>query len=370
MDTAMIKVYTRPDLGQAWLHQRRGQRPHMALVLGFTATGLLPGISAAGATPTDRRFTALADAEFLVSGPQKNPVYALPPLHQGASPVYLSRAVVSEQGISVDVFDAGLPVSPPIPHLHLGGTPAQCVTTGQAMSLETVHHLWQQGLHWGTILANRAADYLLLAECVVGGTTTALAMLMALGFDAAGKVNSSHPRCNHAQKIAVVKQGLGRAHLPASTGYIDALKIVAAVGDPMQPVVAGMAMAASQVKPVMLAGGTQMLAVYGLMNALAKAHAYDWSPQRVVIGTTRWVAEDPTGDTVGLAKAVKATLLASQLSFRQSRFAALRAYEAGFVKEGVGAGACAIAASLYQGWDQSQLLTAVESLLPQKICSD
>jgi NaMN:DMB phosphoribosyltransferase len=109
-----------------------------------------------------------------------------------------------------------------------------------------------------------------------------------------------------------------------------------------------------------------MLAVYALMVALAKAEGYDWNPTQVVVGTTRWVAEDATGDTVGLAELTGACLMATQLSFANSRFEALRAYEQGFVKEGVGAGGCAIAAALYQNWGQPELLSAVEALLDQK----
>jgi NaMN:DMB phosphoribosyltransferase len=55
--------------------------------------------------------------------------------------------------------------------------------------------------------------------------------------------------------------------------------------------------------------------------------------------------------------------MATPLSFANSRFEALRAYEQGFVKEGVGAGGCAIAAALYQNWGQPELLSAVEALL-------
>jgi NaMN:DMB phosphoribosyltransferase len=139
------------------------------------------------------------------------------------------------------------------------------------------------------------------------------------------------------------------------------------VGDPMQPLVAGLAIAASRTRPVLLAGGTQMLAVYALMTALAAAEDCPWNPDNVVVGTTRWVAEDGTGDTVGLAHLTGACLMATQLSFAESRFEALRAYEQGFVKEGVGAGGCAIAASLYQGWGQPELLAAIETLLDQRL---
>jgi uncharacterized protein (TIGR00303 family) len=185
--------------------------------------------------------------------------------------------------------------------------------------------------------------------------------LTGLGIAAAGKVNSSHPTCNHTQKWAIVQAGLQQAGLIAPG--IDPLQLVAAVGDPMQIVVAGIAIAASRSCGVMLAGGTQMLAVYALLRAIAPAYGLMWQPEQIVVGTTRWVAEDTTGDTVGLAKLIGTVpLLATQLQFTAARYPQLQAYEQGYVKEGVGAGGCAIAASLYQGWDQGQLLQAIEGL--------
>jgi uncharacterized protein (TIGR00303 family) len=198
---------------------------------------------------------------------------------------------------------------------------------------------------------------------VVGGTTTALAVLTGLGWKAMGKVNSSHPTCNHQQKWDLVCAGLETLNLRFRTA--SPMQIVAAVGDPMQIVVAGMTIAASLRCGVLLAGGTQMLAVYALTQALAQAENLAWCPEQVLVGTTRWVAEDSTGDTVGLAQLTNAALLATSLSFADARYAALRAYEQGYVKEGVGAGGSAIAAHLYQNWSQQQLLEAIEALADQ-----
>lgn len=358
----LIKVYTQSRRGEDWLGRVRGLRPELVLTLGFTETGLVEGISAAGATPRDRTFTALADAEFMVNGLTPAPKYPLPPLQAGASPALISRAVMAGQGISLVVLSAGLPLPPTVPYIDLGGKPAQCLSTGAALPLTVVEHLWRQGLAQGEALA-ADSDYLLLAECVVGGTTTALGILTGLGLDAAARVNSSHPTCNHGPKQALVAKGIALAGLPEKP---HPLEVVAAVGDPMQPLVAGMAIAASRSRPVLLAGGTQMLAVYALMVALAAAESCEWNPQNIVVGTTRWVAEDATGDTVGLAELTGACLMATQLSFAESRFEVLRAYERGFVKEGVGAGGCAIAATLYQNWSQLDLLSTIEALLDQK----
>jgi uncharacterized protein (TIGR00303 family) len=415
----MIRVYTQLAQGQGWLKQYRGRPPVLACILGFTATGLIPGISAAGATPEARKYTAIADAEFLVNGVTPQPQYPLPPLKAGASPVLISRAVVEAFNLPLYLFNAGLPHPPAVEAIDLGGVPANCLTSGNALPLETVKHLFEQGLKWGEQLA-AAADggYVIISECVVGGTTTALSVLTGLGIAASGKVNSSHPHCNHAHKWEIVQVGLekwgreaGRAeeadtvNVSLPTSYpVDPFQLVAAVGDPMQIAAAGMAISASRYSGVLLAGGTQMLAVYALAQALVKTaggaggeekqepsfmpissqqkppltsarlhsdaspafnkDALAWQPEQVVVGTTRWVAEDPTGDTVGLAQDIGSVpLLATQLSFAASRYPQLQAYEQGYVKEGVGAGGCAIAAHLYQNWNSVQLLQAIEGLI-------
>ena len=409
----MIRIHTQFIQGNQWLQQYRGQPPLLACILGFTATGLIPGISAAGATPEDRKYTAIADAEFLVNGFTANPQYPLPPLDAGASPVLISRAVVEACQLPVYLFNAGLPQPPAVPAIDLAGLPANCLTTGKALPINTVKQLFEQGLIWGQKLATLTpSGYVMIAECVVGGTTTALSVLTGLGIAAMGKVNSSHPHCNHLQKAEIVRMGLQQAGWETKQAeFIDPFELVAAVGDPMQITAAGMVIGASQSVGVLLAGGTQMLAVYALARVLAllqeareageaggaggagevgeaggaggageargaegaKIRAYrrslnslSWHPQQIVVGTTRWVADDPTGDTVGLARAIGGVpLLATDLSFAQSSYPQLRAYEQGYVKEGVGAGGCAIASHLYQGWNTSQLLQAIEALLAQ-----
>jgi uncharacterized protein (TIGR00303 family) len=363
----MINIYTQVALAEAWLHRYRGKLPIFACVLGFTETGLIPGISAAGLTPEDRQYTACADAEFLYYGAEYYPKYPLPPLTSGASPVLISRSVVANLHIPVYLFNAGLLHIPPVPLIDLGGMAARCLSQGAAMDIATVKQLLTEGLRWGSQLSCDAGNsYLILSECVVGGTTTALAILTGLGIDAVGKVNSSHAVCNHQQKWDLVQTGLAKAKI---SSLVDPLELVAAVGDPMQVVVAGMAIAASRKCGVLLGGGTQMLAVYALIQAIAHTYSLSWKPAEIVIGTTRWVAEDPTGATIDLAQSFSKNsippLLGTKLSFANSRYSQLQAYERGFVKEGVGAGAACIAASLGENWQQNQLLEAIEAEMEQ-----
>jgi uncharacterized protein (TIGR00303 family) len=356
----MIQIHTQPSQAQQWLARYRGKLPLFACVLGFTDTCLIPGISAAGKTAADRRYTAIDDAEFLANGVRPQPTHPLPPLIAGASPVYIARSIVAALDLPLYIFNAGLPTPPTVPHIDLGGKPAACLTTGKALPIEIVTHLYQQGLIWGEKLGTAAGDgYLIIGECVVGGTTTALSLLSGLGIDAAGKVNSSHPVCNHQQKWAIVQQGLSQLE-----SSLTPLELVAAIGDPMQIVVAGMAIAASRTSGVLLAGGTQMLAVAALIQAIDVGQGLEIDTAQIVIGTTAWVAGDRSGDTVALAELIpQFPLISTQLSFAESRYPQLQVYEQGFVKEGVGAGGAAIAASLYRDWGQVELLEAIEQLL-------
>ncbi|WP_414618812.1 TIGR00303 family protein [Calothrix sp. CCY 0018] len=456
----MLRIHTNIAQGETWVSKYKGKKPAFACVLGFTETALIPGISAAGSTPEDRKYTALADAEFLYYGADKRGQYPLPPLIAGASPVFITRAVVEELKIPVYLFNAGLPEAPTVPTIDLEGVAAKCLSQGAAMDLATVRHLFEQGLIWGEKLSrNKENDYLVIGECVVGGTTTALAILSGLGIAAQGMVNSSHPVCNHAQKWEIVQAGLGkmrgwgdgemgrwgdggtrgqgdkgtrrwgdgestfvgrlpplrevvlakrlrRRYLKGEMGRqeqiqnpkethpllkskirlgkfagtetdpsnfpqnrIDPLRLVAAVGDPMQVAVAGMAIAASRDGGVLLAGGTQMLAVFALASAICEFYNLSWQPSQVVVGTTRWVADDSSGKTVELAQqigrkgAIEPSLFSTELSFDNSRYFQLQAYEQGFVKEGMGAGGACIAAYLSENWQQHQLLKAIEAQL-------
>jgi NaMN:DMB phosphoribosyltransferase len=144
----------------------------------------------------------------------------------------------------------------------------------------------------------------------------------------------------------------------------------------MQPVVAGMALAASKYLPVVLAGGTQMAAVLALAAALYRAEGdtltgLDFAGvnfENIALVTTGWVANDPSSDLAGLAAEIEerfgplgSAYLAANLNFADSAVPAMRLYEAGFVKEGVGAGAAAFATMLAANLSAQEFLPAIEA---------
>ena len=143
-------------------------------------------------------------------------------------------------------------------------------------------------------------------------------------------------------RFRLLETGLKASGIKFGALADDPIKAVSCVGDPMVPAFAGLVIGAAGKVPVLMAGGTQIGAIAAVINAL-KPDVLD----NVAMGTTRWIIADKTADLKGIvAQIADIPIMAADLSFGQSRFEGLRAYEAGVVKEGVGAGGASIAAIL------------------------
>jgi len=363
LDDRPILLVHAPERGRALAAQLAGRRPLFVCTVAHTETAEIDGLSGAGATPELRRLTAAADAEALYHG-RPLCMDGVPSNPNGApGPVIITLAGLRLAGVESVVVDAGLRVKPDAPTISVADRWGESIVTGRAVPHAAA--LFERGLTVADDLAGRA-DYLVLAESVPGGTTTALALLCGLGYDAWGKVSSSMPDNAHALKSAVVRTALAAADLGGADRGRPALTVAAAVGDPMQPFVAGLALGAHRRVPVLLAGGSQMAAVLALLVAAAKERHEPLNVDRLAIATTSWVAHDPTADLAGLAAVIgEVPVLASGLDFSTSRHPPLRRYEQFLVKEGVGAGAAAIVAALKAGADGAQLLAAVEAVYEQ-----
>ena len=335
-----------PLQAERWCDRLRTQAgdTQVLLVLAGTATAAVPGISAAGATPASRRLTAAADAELLLLGPAQRRPHALPPLPAGVSPALIARVVVEQLGLEPLVVDAGAAVAPAVPHLQLGAKLARCLSSGRAMPPEQVKRLLALGRRWGEQLV-RLDRPVLLAECVPGGTSTAQAVLQALGVEAAGLVSGSLREPAHALKCALVDQGLAAAGLQPPA---EPEAVLAALGDPMQALVAGLVQtAAGHDLPLLLAGGSQMAAVLALALALSPAAQRPRIAAWAALATTAWVAAERSSDLELLLARIGARWCSAPIAFaaglRFSRCSApqLLDFERGFVKEGVGAGGLA-----------------------------
>jgi uncharacterized protein (TIGR00303 family) len=353
---APILFAAAPAAGHAFVARWRGTRPSFCCLLAHTDTCLVPGLSAAGASEELRPLTPAADAEVVNLGtPRCLPRLPSNPLG-AAGPAGITRAALLAAGIDATFVGAGLRVWPETACLRIACEPGGNIELGCAV--QHAAELFEAGMQLGRSL--KQAPYLVLGESVPGGTTTALALLLALGYAAEGRVSGSQAGNGHALKSRVARRALHAAGFNPGDGRTDPLKAVSHVGDPMQPLAAGVVLGATEVGcEVLLAGGSQMLAVAALLQALHGSRALD----RVAIGTTRRVVEDPAADVAGLAQEISPHLpvLAANLDFSASRHEALRAYEGFLVKEGVGAGGASIAALLQTGQPVEQLEAAIDA---------
>lgn len=312
--------------------------PLFLCVISYTATCEVPGITAAGANPSLLKYTSVADAEYLHYGHCKC-IDAPPATPDGKpTPAVITRAALNLGNIPLIVVNAGAKIRPSIPFLDMGLDPGRNIAYERAMDPSNVLQAVEYGKMLGRQLS-QVSDLLVIGESIPGGTTTALAVLCALGIDAKFHVSSSMVKNPHELKNKIVDSALQREKKKVAT----ALDAVSAFGDPMMASVAGLATGAIEGKcNVLLAGGTQMVAVLAVLKEIC-----DYG-DKVRIGTTKYVLRDKTSAIEKLVKAVDpdVPVLACDLHLEDSSEPGLRAFADGFVKEGVGAGGASIVSTL------------------------
>ncbi len=310
------------------------------LTIAGTKTIYHDGISAAGANQESLAFTAALDSEYLELGKVKT-VDKLPVSPAGiVSPVIVSKACLNLTEAKSFVIDAGAFIKPQIPLIDLYSSPADSIETGFTMTIEKVHTLFNYGRQVAKKYLN-FSDYMILSECVVGGTTTALGLLTALGYDCFDMVSSSIPKGNHSLKQRLVLEGFEKATKRDDFKKLESnpLYAISILGDPMQAVVAGMAIESIfQEKPVVLAGGSQMIALASLVKELALA---DDLGDLLSIATSPWIVNDASAKTRELAEYTckNVPIIYADLNPDDYANSVFDAYFQGHVKEGVGAGA-------------------------------
>jgi uncharacterized protein (TIGR00303 family) len=322
------------------------------LTIGTTDVSLIPGITIAGAKPELTHFTPAADAEYLLLG-KCRVINTVPMTPDGKpTPALITRAALRLINAGVLVVNAGSRVKPLIPHVDLQGEPGLDIIKSDALRRNVVERMVDNGLVLGENLG-RSFRVLIIGESIPAGTTTAMAFLVAMGYDAWHKMSSASPTNPRELKISVVKRALERAGV--SKALDDPILAVSKVGDPVIPAIASIAIGAARAEShVILAGGTQMGAVLAFIKAFDKS-----ALSRLAIATTRWLINDKSADLVGLVKEIHPIpVVSSNLNFDDMPYEGLRAFEEGFVKEGVGAGGSLVAASI-MGFDLGRVKMAI-----------
>ncbi|RLI75548.1 TIGR00303 family protein [Archaeoglobales archaeon] len=306
-------------------------------VIGNTKTAEVEGITVAGENPELIKYTPPADVELLYYGKCKS-ISAIPATPDGKpTPALITYTALKLVDVPFFVVDSGLMVKPKIPYISIEAPVGNNIAESKAMDYKDVLEAFERAKTFGEQIS-KYVDIVIIGESIPAGTTTAAAVLKALGLNAA--VSSSMPKNPVELKMKVVEKALGRM------GKIsDPFEIISEVGDPVMVGVSGIAMGSR--KPVVLAGGTQMVAIANVLKRLGDIDA--------VIATTSYVTNDKNAD-MNLSPC---PVISVDLGLDKSEKEGLRAYAQGFVKEGVGAGGAALLACV-NGINQDEFVKAIE----------
>lgn len=341
-----FELYGNIDLAQNFIDSVKSGRFLFSFVISYTETSEIPGITFAGADKDSIQYTPPADAEYLHYGYCKT-IDKIPMTPDGKpTPGILTKTALESASISHLTINAGSKITPQLPFIESSLPFGKNISIQDAMTDTIVSHAVEYGQILGRSLAS-LTDCLMIGECIPGGTTTALALLKALGYDA--KVSSSIPHNPVELKNQIVNSALER--VDSEHPY----SIVAKIGDPMIPFVAGMLSSASSVSKVMLAGGTQMAAV------LAFASKIGFNEENTAIGTTSYITNDKTANFKELVDDIAdIPVISVDPGMQNSKFSGLKAFSEGFAKEGVGAGGSIISSMLKTGNNSENFLNLVE----------
>lgn len=296
------------------------------LVLGNTEISTIPGISVAGATPELTKITPVADAEYLFHEKPLT-IDAIPVTPEGhPTPAIITKAAKELADFPIIVIRGGTYLAPLVPHVHISDVVGRDFR--KEIALPEFGEIIKRAKLFGEELNKLPIKELVIGESTPGGTTTAQAVLWALGYEA--RTSSASPNNPQELKERVIMEGFNRAGIEKGQLSEKPLEALRQFGDPMIATVVGLSLGFR--KDIVLAGGTQMLAVSAILKALGE------DMKRFMIATTRWVVNDRSATFVETAREIGIITYSADLDFSNSKFKGLRDYERGYVKEGVGAG--------------------------------
>lgn len=329
--------------GSFSLNNFKPDKSSFLFTISYTETATIPGLTIAGANTELIKFTPAADAEYIHFG-RCRCIDSIPATPDGKpTPAIITKTALGLANIPITVIDSGLAVKPILPHIDINSKFGRNIAVEKALELKDVMENYEMGRLIGKQVSKNN-DLLIIGESIPGGTTTALGVLLLLGYDARNRVSSSMPHNPHQLKNKIVENSMLKSGIKFGDYHNDPFSAISHLGDPMMPTVLGMAQEIlSDNKKVILAGGTQMCCIVALLKSLNIRFN-----NNLCIGTTSYVVDDVESSLEGLLSQIAddVPVLYSDLGLDRSTKAGLRSYSEGFVKEGAGAGGATIAAYL------------------------
>lgn len=337
----------------------RGKKATFLLSASVTKTCEIPNISQAG-IPGKLYLTPTLDAEFLCT----KQVRSMPDIAQTPkgvpTPALITRAVHELKAYSnIEILDLGLDVVPQIDYFKIHDfaiKPSARIDDGAKIS---ALEIFQKGIEFGQNYQIND-DYVILAESIPAGTTTANATALGLQYECEGYFSSSYKNNPSDIKNQTIGKALKRVDLDA-----DLFEILSSVSDNMIIFNAGFILG-SRVNnlKIVLAGGTQMAAVLLVINSILRSMGGVIDSSNLALCTTKWISKDENSNIKALLEQLDFPMnaYASTFDFSLSNHPALKLYDEGEAKEGVGCGGALCYASI-NGLTKEQVTKKIESFL-------
>jgi len=335
----------------------KGKSATFMLAMSNTATADIPGITQAG-IPGMLHLTPVLDAEFLTTGA----VHSLKNIAETPkgvpTPALITRAVhLLHPFAHIELLDLGLKVTPktdaPVHSFDI--PPSDNIAEDAGIDAKAV---FEKGFAFGQNYALED-DYLILAESVPSGTTTATATALALEYEARDLFSSSFKNVPNDIRQETIDKALAQVE-----GKSDLFERLGLVSDTMLIFNAGFILGVNGRFPVVLAGGTQMACVLLVANRIVQYMGTRFDGTNLILATTKWVAQDAHSDIKALLQMPDFSVNAcySDFDFSLSNHPALKLYDDGEAKEGVGAGG-ALTYGMLNGLTKEAVTVEVEKFL-------
>jgi len=349
----------KPIIGNIdFIESLRGKKATFMLALSNTKTANIEGITQAG-IPGMIHLTPTLDSEFVCTGEVRSLENIAKTPKGVPTPALITRGIhlLTPYG-RVELLDLGLEVKPKVDYFKLHSfeiEPSDNIAKGAKINAEV---LFQKGVEFGKSYECKD-EYIILGESVPSGTTTAMATAIGLKYKADHAFSSSFKEVPNDVREKTLKLAL--SHLEDKD---DIFAVLSKLSDNMLIFNAGFILGLNNRVPLVLAGGTQMACVLLIVNRMLQLMGGTMSTSNLALCTTKWVAKDENSDIKALLELLRFPIHAyySDFDFSLSSHPALKLYDQGEAKEGVGAGG-ALMYGFLNGLTKEQITQKVEDFL-------
>jgi len=341
-----------------FIESLRGKRATFMLALSNTKTAEINGITQAG-IPGQIYLTPTLDSEFLTTGEVRSLDNVAKTPKGVPTPALITRAVHLLNPFSdIELLNLGLKQRPRVNYFKLHDfdiKSSDSIKTGANIDAQTI---FQKGIEFGQNYVCKN-DYIILAESVPSGTTTAKATALALGYNCENAFSSSFKNVPNDIRETTIQDALNNIDKND-----DIFKILSSVSDNMIIFNAGFILGLNNKIPTILAGGTQMACVLLVVNKILEVMQGEIDTSNLALATTSWIANDDNSDIKKLLEMYNFTINSyyADFDFSASSHPALKLYDEGEAKEGVGAGA-ALVYGMINGLSKENITKKVEEFL-------